>query len=328
VVDDLRELESLAGDRTDVSHGRLGPSAVEMEDVHFRYEDAETDVLHGISLTINPGDDVGVVGSTGAGKSTLLNILLGLLDPTSGTLDVGDRPLSERRTDWQLSIGYVPQEIYLIDDTIRTNIAFGIGRDEIDRARLDEVVRIAQLGDFIGSLPEGLDTTIGEQGVRLSGGQRQRLGIARALYHRPNVLILDEATSALDSDTEARIMSTVGSMRGELTIITVSHRLSALKHCDRIYFLRAGRLAAVGTFEELNEQEPEFAQLVALAQLSVGGQAAEGDGNGAHGAGDGGANASEDELVEAVGPWRRGGEFGGPLAQESPGAWRRRSRPD
>ncbi|CAN5294971.1 ABC transporter ATP-binding protein [soil metagenome] len=271
VIDDLRVLDGFSELRSgDVSTGRLESSAIELDDVRFRYDESDTAVLSGVSLTIGPGDDVGIVGATGAGNSTLINLLLGLFDPTAGEVTVGGRPLHKCRTDWQLSIGYVPQEILLIDDTIRANIAFGVDSTEIEEAWLESVLRIAQLETFVASLPDGLDTVVGEQGVRLSGGQRQRLGLARAFYHRPTVLVLDEATSALDSETEARIMDTIALLRGSLTVITVSHRLSTLKHCDRIYFLRSGGVAAVGTFEELNAREPEFAQLVALAQLSIG----------------------------------------------------------
>ncbi len=269
VLGDTALLRRLRQGRDDVSQGALGPSPIELSEVRFRYEGTDTDVLHGISLCIEPGDDVGVVGTSGAGKSTLLDVLLGLLDPGSGEILIGGVPMHQCRTDWQLSIGYVPQEIVLIDDTIRANIAFGIAAADIEEEQLQEALRLAQLDEFVTSLPDGLETTVGELGVRLSGGQRQRLGLARALYHRPTVLVLDEATSALDSDTEARIVETIASLRGSLTILTVAHRLSTLKHCDRIYFLRDGHVANVGTFEELTAQEPDFAQLVALAQLSL-----------------------------------------------------------
>ncbi len=270
IVGDLKELEVQAQSRADVSQGRLGPSSIELDQVAFRYDEADADVLREISLRIEPGEDIGLVGATGAGKTTLLNLVLGLFDATSGEVRVADQSVTECRTDWQLSIGYVPQEVVLIDDSIRTNLAFGVEADEIDEHRVAEALRMAQIDEFVASLPEGLDTYVGEAGVRLSGGQRQRIGIARALYHRPSVLVLDEATSALDSETEARIIETITALRGSLTLITVSHRLSTLKHCDRIYFLRMGHIAASGTFDELHAAEPEFAQLVARAQLHVG----------------------------------------------------------
>ncbi len=272
VIEDLDVLARLSREHRagDVSVGRLPPSRIEVVDVGFRYGDAGAEVVRDMSMTINPGEDVGIVGATGAGKTTLLNLLLGLIDPTAGQILIGGRPLRRCRTDWQLSIGYVPQEILLIDDTIAANVAFGIAPDEVDGNRVAEVLRIAQLDAFMATLPGGVHARVGELGTRLSGGQRQRIGLARALYHRPGMLVLDEATSALDSDTEARIMATIDSLRHSLTVVTVSHRLSTLKHCDRIYLLREGRIAAVGDFDTLNASEPEFAQLVALAQLGIG----------------------------------------------------------
>lgn len=268
VLEDDALLSGLGAARPHERMERLGPSRLELIDVRFRYEDTDADVLRGVSLCIEPGDDVGIVGTSGAGKTTLLDVMLGLLDPYAGQILVGGQPLAQCRASWQVSIGYVPQEIVLIDDTIRANVAFGVGA-EVDESQLQEALRLAQVDDFVASLPDGLETTVGEHGVRLSGGQRQRLGLARALYHRPIVLVFDEATSALDSETEARIMETIASLRGSLTIITVTHRLSTLKHCDRIYFLRAGSVAAVDTFEGLYAREPNFAQLVTLAQLST-----------------------------------------------------------
>ncbi len=271
VIADLAMLEGLSRQRADRATGRLEPGRLEMAEVGFRYEDTDIDVLHDVSLRIDAGDDVGIVGTSGAGKTTMIDIMLGLLDPTAGQVLVADRPLASCRTDWQLSMGYVPQEIVLIDDTIRANVAFGVEPREIDPGQLEHALQAAQLEDFVATLPGGLDTVVGESGVRLSGGQRQRIGLARALYHRPSVLVLDEATSALDSDTESRIMSAIAALRGSLTIISVSHRLSTLKHCDRIYFLRSGRIADVGTFDELCRREGDFAQLVSLAQLSLDG---------------------------------------------------------
>ncbi len=273
VTHDLALLARLQLGNTDRSEGRLGPSTLALEDVSFRYEGSGVEVLHGVTMTVGPGDDVGIVGATGAGKTTLLSILLGLLEPTGGRVSVNGVPLSRCRTDWQLSIGYVPQEILLIDDTVRANVAFGIPEGEVDAERLASVLRVAQLEALVASLPEGLDTAVGEHGVRFSGGQRQRLGIARALYHKPQVLVLDEATSALDSATESLVMETLEELRGSMTVITVSHRLSTLKHCGRIYFMRSGVVAGVGTFDQLEDREPEFAHLVALAQLSAPGAA-------------------------------------------------------
>ncbi|MGH9244211.1 MAG: ABC transporter ATP-binding protein [Acidimicrobiales bacterium] len=273
VVHDLALLDAEQRARPVVPVGPVPPGPLELVDVSFRYLDSLPDVLVGLSLRIDPGDDVAIVGSTGAGKTTLLDVLLGLHDPQAGEVLIGGAPLTAHRTGWQLSIGYVPQHIVLIDDTVRANVAFGIDAAELDDERVWDALRIAQIDGFVASLPDGLDAVVGEHGVRLSGGQRQRLGIARALYHRPRVLVLDEATSSLDSRTEAGIMETIATLRGRLTIVTVSHRLSTLKHCDRIYFLRHGRIAAVGGFDELRRRDAEFAHLVALAELTPSGDA-------------------------------------------------------
>ncbi|HEX2699665.1 MAG TPA: ABC transporter ATP-binding protein [Acidimicrobiales bacterium] len=269
VVNDLAELDALHGLRAHADVDPLGPVPLELTDVHFRYGEDLPDVLQRISMTIAPGEDVAIVGTTGAGKSTLLDIMLGLLDPQTGEIKVGGRPLHECRTAWQLTIGYVPQDIVLIDDTIRANVAFGIDRADIDDDKVWEALRIAQIDTFVASLSGGIDNVVGEQGVRLSGGQRQRLGLARAMYDGPAVLVLDEATSSLDSSTEARIIETIASLRGRLTIITVSHRLSTLKHCDRIYYLRDGSVVAVGTLDELRACDREFAELVTFAELGT-----------------------------------------------------------
>jgi len=293
VITEAALLEGMQQRRADVSHGRLGPSDIEMRDVSFRYEDAGADVLQGVSLRITPGEDVGIVGATGAGKTTLLGLILGLFEVSSGEMLVSGQTVSACRTDWQLSIGYVPQEIMLLDDSIRANIVFGVVSADVDEERVREAVRAAQLDDFVASLPSGLDTSVGEAGVRFSGGQRQRLGLARALYQLPSVLVLDEATSALDSETESRIMDGLADRARSMIVITVSHRLSTLRHCDRIYYLREGRLAAVGTLDELNAAEPEFAQLVALAKVTVTTPEA--------GTGDGGSNGGEPMELDVAG---------------------------
>ncbi|MBA2389680.1 MAG: ABC transporter ATP-binding protein [Geodermatophilaceae bacterium] len=268
VIDDLAALEAFELPPEDGDQSPLPPSAIELLDVHYRYAADLPEVLTGISLRIEPRDDVAIVGATGAGKTTLLDLLLGVLEPQSGSVLVGGAPIASCRTAWQLSIGYVPQQVVLIDDTIRANVAFGIPPEEIDDDRIWEALRLAQIDSYVATLAETISTAIGEQGVRLSGGQRQRLGLARALYHRPSVLVLDEATSSLDTGTEARVMETIARLRGALTIITVSHRLSTLQHCDRVYFLRDGSIGSVGSFDDLRAREPEFARLLELAELA------------------------------------------------------------
>lgn len=247
---------------------QLPPQALVFDDVSFSYERSPEPVLHELSFTIEPATEIAFVGLSGAGKTTLLDLFIGLLEPTSGAITVGGRPLAEVRVGWQLGIGYVPQSVTLLDDTIRANIAFGYEDDEVDEERLLDAVRQAQLDPFVAALPEGLLTHTGEQGVRVSGGQSQRIGIARALYHRPTTLVLDEATSSLDSHTERLITDTVDSLHGDLTIITVSHRLSTVRHADVIHFIEHGHIVGSGTFAELCETTPAFAHLATLQGLT------------------------------------------------------------
>lgn len=211
-------------------------------DLTYVYPGGSVSALTGVSLVIQKGEAVGVVGRSGAGKSTLVDVVLGLLPPTAGHVEVDGRDIRLELRRWQSQAGYVPQSIYLTDDTLRRNVAFGLRDDQIDDAAVGRAIRAAQLGEFVQSLPDGLQTIVGERGVRLSGGQRQRIGIARALYNDPAVLILDEATSALDVATESGIMSSVMSLRGSKTVIIVAHRHSTIEQCDRLYRLEAGRL--------------------------------------------------------------------------------------
>jgi len=211
-------------------------NAITLSDVTFRYPDAARPTLDGLSVLIPRNTSVGVVGPTGAGKSTLIDLLLGLYHPTAGEILIDGHPLtSDLVPAWQASIGYVPQDIFLIDDTIARNIAFGVPDNEIDFTRLREACSLAQILDFIeGELHDGFGTSVGERGIRLSGGQRQRIGLARALYHRPSLLILDEATSALDVTTEAKLLEALRSLTGKLTTIIAAHRLSAVANCDQL----------------------------------------------------------------------------------------------
>lgn len=240
---------------------------IELVDVTFHHAAQGRAVLREISLRIDPGTTVAFVGRSGAGKTTLIDLILAFADPSAGRITIGGRPLPELRRSWQSRIGYVPQNVVLLDDTLLANIAFGIDEEEVDVAAAERAVREAQLDAVVTGLPEGLRTQIGENGVRLSGGQRQRVGLARAIYHRPSVLVLDEATSALDSDTEARFAQTLRDLRGTMTVIMVAHRLSTVASADRIFFLRDGELVASGTFHELQQSEPEFANLVRLSSL-------------------------------------------------------------
>ncbi len=216
--------------------------SLELSEISFRYLGADAPALTGLSLVIHRGECVGLVGASGAGKSTLVDILLGLLASDSGQVRVDGVDIRHSVRNWQDQIGYVPQSIFLTDDTMTRNVAFGLPDEEIDIAAVWRAVRAAQLEDFVRGLRDGLDTYVGERGVRLSGGQRQRIGIARALYHDPAVLVLDEATSFLDTATERDVMQAVRALHGTKTILIVAHRLSTVEQCDRLYRIEHGRL--------------------------------------------------------------------------------------
>jgi len=224
---------------------------VVVDQLDFEYEQSESLVLSNINIKISSGEAVGFVGQSGSGKSTLIDIMLGLLEPQNGSVLINGQTIENVKQSWQKQIGYIPQTIFLLDDSLRRNIAIGIADSEIDELAIVEALKSAQLEDFVASLPEGLDTVVGERGVRLSGGQRQRIGIARALYHRPSVLVLDEATSSLDTETEHGVMQAVQALQGDKTVIIVAHRLSTVEYCDRLYRLDAGRIVDEGTFDEV-----------------------------------------------------------------------------
>jgi ATP-binding cassette, subfamily B, bacterial PglK len=220
---------------------------VRLEDVGYTYPGASSAALAELTLSIPRGKTVGIIGPSGSGKSTLVDVVLGLLTPSTGRVLVDGVDIGEGVRTWQDQVGYVPQSIYLTDDTLRRNVAFGLAADQIDDEAVRRAIRAAQLEEFVQTLPAGLETVVGERGVRLSGGQRQRIGIARALYHDPAVLVLDEATSALDSATEAGFMEAVRRLHGAKTILIVAHRLSTVADCDRLYRLRHGRVVEEGT---------------------------------------------------------------------------------
>ena len=226
-------------------------TSVIVKDLAFHYAGNANNVLLNVNVAVNRGEAVGFVGQSGSGKSTLIDIMLGLLEPQSGSVLINGQEISQVKSAWQQQIGYIPQTIFLMDDSLRRNIAIGIADSEIDEVAIHDALKSAQLEDFVASLPEGLNTVVGERGVRLSGGQRQRIGIARALYHRPSVLVLDEATSSLDTETEKGVMQAVQALQGDKTVIIVAHRLSTVEYCDRLYRLDAGRIVDEGTFDEV-----------------------------------------------------------------------------
>ncbi|MCR5178971.1 MAG: ABC transporter ATP-binding protein/permease [Lachnospiraceae bacterium] len=212
-----------------------------LKDVTWHYEGIDKNVLDGLDLTIRKGTSVGIMGSSGAGKTTLMDVILSLLKPQGGRIEVDGRDVHEIPTAWARMIGYVPQSIYMTDDTIRNNVAFGLYPGEIDDEQVWRALRQAQIDVFVKDLPNGLDTKVGDRGVRFSGGQRQRIAIARALYYDPDILVFDEATSALDNETEAAVMESVDSLQRSKTLIIVAHRLSTLKNCDEIYEIHDGK---------------------------------------------------------------------------------------
>lgn len=230
--------------------------------VGFSYPGSSREALSGVNIDIRPKTIIGLVGSSGAGKSTLIDLMLGLIYPGKGEILIdGDRFSSLNIKGWQDHVGFVPQSIFLSEGTIAENVAFGMPADEIDFSRVFRALDLSHLGEMVRELPEGINTRVGERGVKLSGGQRQRIGIARALYHDPSVLVFDEATSALDGISEKAIMDAINDFSGEKTIIIVAHRLNTVRNCDVIYFMRDGSVSDVGTFNELLEKNQEFRRM-------------------------------------------------------------------
>jgi ATP-binding cassette subfamily C protein len=234
---------------------------IKLNDIHFRYPETKDWVLKGISVEIVKNSVFGIVGTTGGGKTTLIDILMGLLEVQQGEIVVDDRNIYENLDSWKSKIGYVPQFIFLTDDTIKRNIAFGIDDRDIDNVKLEKAIMAAQLQTFIQKLPDKENTVIGERGVRLSGGQRQRIGIARALYNDPELLIFDEATSSLDNVTEKNLVKAIDQFKNQKTIIIIAHRITTVKKCDVIIFLKNGVISDMGNYDELLERNPDFQNL-------------------------------------------------------------------
>ncbi|MGP4106330.1 ABC transporter ATP-binding protein [Virgibacillus sp. L01] len=224
---------------------RVFKESIRLDDISFRYPNQKDYAVKDVSLTIPIGHSVAFVGESGAGKTTIVDVILGLFKPEQGIVSLDGKNLLDQKAMWQQKIGYIPQFIFLSDDTIRGNIAFGINQDKIEDEEVWRALEQAQLKEFVEELPDKLETTVGERGVRLSGGQRQRIGIARALYHNPEILFMDEATSALDNETEKEIMKGIDGLKGEKTLIIIAHRLSTIENCDTVFRISNGRLASI-----------------------------------------------------------------------------------
>jgi ABC-type multidrug transport system fused ATPase/permease subunit len=224
---------------------------IELRNITYSYPNVKSSAISNISLNLNKGESIALIGKSGAGKTTLVDVILGLLEPEKGDICVDGVSIYKDIRSWQNLIGYIPQSIFLMDDTIERNIAFGVPNDLIHTERMNKAIQAAQLTELIVQLPEGLQTVVGERGVRLSGGQRQRVGIARALYHEREILVLDEATSALDNETESLVNEAIRALSGTKTIIIIAHRLSTVEHCDRIYLLEGGGIVKSGSYQQV-----------------------------------------------------------------------------
>lgn len=244
-------------------HGESPAFTAELrvERVSYTYPGAERPALSNVTLALQVGGSLGIVGTTGAGKSTLVDLVVGLLVPSAGRILVDGVELTDRHRGWRERVGYVPQTIFLLDESLRRNIALGIADDDIDDVAIQHAIRMAQLDVLVASWPAGVETLLGERGIRLSGGERQRVGIARALYHDPELLVFDEATSALDNVTEAAVSRAIEGLRGRKSLLVIAHRLSTVRSCDRLILLEAGRVVAEGSYDELLASSPAFRRM-------------------------------------------------------------------
>lgn len=222
-----------------------------IKDINFRYPNANRDALNNLSLDIHVGESIGLIGPSGSGKTTLVDVLLGLLTPQNGSIFYNDKFIKDCMGIWHSQVAYLPQQVFLIDNTLRSNIGLGMKDAEIDTERLNDAIKQARLSELVEDLPQGVETYIGERGVRLSGGQRQRVALARAFYHGRNVLVMDEATSSLDNETEREIVDEIKQLKGKKTMIVIAHRMSTVQHCDRIYRLEKGQIVESGSPDEV-----------------------------------------------------------------------------
>ena len=225
--------------------------AITFENINFSYHDNEDMILRNVNLELKKNDIIGVFGKSGSGKSTFVDLLSGLIRPTNGKILVDGKKIQDVKSNWQKIIGCVPQEVFILDDSLKRNIAFGLPNELIDVEKVNKAIELAKLTEFKNTLNPGLETLLGESGSRLSGGQRQRIGIARALYHNPNILIFDEATSALDNETEQEVMKAIEELGKEKTMLIIAHRLTTLKGCDKIISLEKNNIIQTLTYEEV-----------------------------------------------------------------------------
>jgi ATP-binding cassette, subfamily B, bacterial PglK len=273
-VDVIYEDFSMLSSEASIHDKRQSPEinqpfeSLNLQNVSYFYPNSSKLAIRKISLFISKGESIALVGPTGSGKTTLVCLLLGLLEPTAGKIFNGEHDILQNLRAWRKNIGYVPQSTYMLDASIRQNIAFGLEADNINDSRVWEAVKIAQLKPLLEDLPGGLDTIIGENGVKFSGGQCQRLGIARSVYHQPEILILDEATSALDNETEKEVNLAINKLAGKKTLIIIAHRLSTVQKCDCIYFMKDGSLQDSGTFNELVARNQEFRKMAVIKENS------------------------------------------------------------